>query len=78
MRVTFDPQEGHPHPGQKYRALDTQCYLPNTAEGRHMCSMLIMATEQGLLFKVAASQQEYQEDCIVAVGVTLKTQPDGE
>ena len=69
---------GHPNSGQKYKAFDTQCFLPTNAAGNEVCSLLTRAAEQRILFRVTTSDRSYKDDHIEAHGVDLKTEATGE
>jgi len=67
----------HPSPGKRFSGTSRTAYLPDTAEGRRVCKLLMRGFQHGLLFTVGQSITTGQKDTTIWNGIHHKTSTSG-
>jgi deltex-like protein len=66
-------QSYHPNPGQRYDGTNRAAFLPDTPQGRQLCSRLVEAFQYGLTFRVGTSFTSGLTDQITWASIPHKT-----
>lgn len=70
-------QKSHPNPGQRYRAVYREAYLPDNEEGQEILQLLKRAFDQKLIFTVGQSRTTGRQSVITWNDIHHKTSIDG-
>ncbi|KAJ8317355.1 hypothetical protein KUTeg_005259 [Tegillarca granosa] len=80
--IVYDFPDGiqkndHPYPGQPYKGLHRQAFLPINKEGKEVLRMLKIAFQQGLTFTVGTSRTSGEENVLTWNDIHHKTRREG-
>ncbi|XP_033756918.1 uncharacterized protein LOC117339448 [Pecten maximus] len=67
----------HPYPGESYRGLNRQAYLPDNSQGHKVLKMLKEAFEQRLTFTIGQSRTTGEDNVVTWNDIHHKTHRDG-
>ncbi|XP_069140103.1 uncharacterized protein [Argopecten irradians] len=69
--------EEHPEPGEEYKGLNRQAYLPDNTQGEKVLKMLKEAFEQRLIFTVGQSRTTGEDNVVTWNDIHHKTRREG-